>query len=279
MTQCENKYSWNLLILVAVLLGLLSIIYFYTILWLVTSWYTDPYYMHGVLIPFISGFFIWKKRKQLVLNKQANILPGVLILAFSIILYFLGYFFAANFISGISLVICIIGIAFIIYGESARKILFPLCFLIFMVPFPFLEMIGKNLQFVSAQISALILKIFYAQTEISGAIILIGEHSFMVAPSCSGISSIISLLAIVTLLTYFIKCEIYKKIFLIAIVIPVALFTNSLRIVMTVFGVKYYGEVVISPLFHGLFNVVFFIISIILVFLCIKFLRCKIKKE
>ena len=50
-----------------VALGMLTLIaYIPNFIWMVDRWLEkDTYYSHGFLVPFISGFIIWPKRKEL----------------------------------------------------------------------------------------------------------------------------------------------------------------------------------------------------------------------
>ena len=47
-------------------------------------------YSHIVLIPLVSGYFFYDRRKSLLLEVNSSVLPGAVIAAFGIILYFIG---------------------------------------------------------------------------------------------------------------------------------------------------------------------------------------------
>jgi len=139
--------------LVAILLCLL---YFQTFIWLVNSWLSHSYYSHGFLIPLLSGFIFWRKRHQL---KQAKPFPpGILVIALGLLLYVAGLLSYFNFLSAISFLVVLGGLVLYFWGSKGlQSLLFPICFLIFMIPLPFLDSIGNWLQSLSAHWSAAII--------------------------------------------------------------------------------------------------------------------------
>ncbi|OGX15227.1 MAG: hypothetical protein A2166_00355 [Omnitrophica WOR_2 bacterium RBG_13_41_10] len=58
--------NYRSIIKLAILCLLTIFAYFPTLIWMVSRWTEkDTYYSHGILVPFISGFIVWLKRKEL----------------------------------------------------------------------------------------------------------------------------------------------------------------------------------------------------------------------
>ena len=116
-----------------ILLILMAVLYSYVFYWMANEWLTNPYYSHGILIPLISGFIIYKKRIFKNLSElEEKYEPGMYIFIFGMILYVIGFIRAFLFISAISFLFTTTGIILYFYGkEVMKKLSFPLYYLIF----------------------------------------------------------------------------------------------------------------------------------------------------
>jgi len=87
------------------LASLLAIgVYYETFVWFCGRYLAaDSYYSHGFLIPLVSGFLIWMKRKDLRSFSSEYSSGGLWILSFALLLRMIGSFIHFYFISGISL--------------------------------------------------------------------------------------------------------------------------------------------------------------------------------
>ncbi len=252
--------------IIAVLLVtiLLSLLYFQTFIWLVNSWLGHSYYSHGFLIPLVSGFIFWKKRDQL--KEATPFPPGILAIALGLSLHVAGLLSHFNFVSAISFLVVLGGLALYFSGnEGLQSLLFPICFLIFMIPFPFLDSIGNWLQFLSAYWSAAVIGAVGIPVVITGAQIHLEESAFIIGIPCSGINTLISLLALATIFAYFLKGNLRKKAALVTIAVPVAILANLFRIVSTLLIANHYGTEVAIKYFHGYSSILLFLVA----FLCL----------
>jgi len=108
----------------------------------------SEYYSHILLIPLVSGYFIYIKRKELFSNLEYSYIPGIILLVIGILFYIVGREQRAQFnLNDYSSLIILSGIIFwigsiiLLYGiKTFQKISFPLLFLIFMIPIPILLM-------------------------------------------------------------------------------------------------------------------------------------------
>ena len=213
---------------------LLSILYFRTFIWLFNSWLTDPYYSHGFLIPIICGFIAWRnirekenenekwREQKLKRNSETDpepFKPGIYIFAFGLTLYVIGFIKLFPFLSALSFLFTASGLILYFYGKPLmRSFLFPISFLIFAIPLPLLllEKAAYVLQSLSARYSTSIIEMLGIPVMRVGAEIQLKDASFFIGLPCSGMNSLISLLALATIFIYISKCSLYKKQFFFA---------------------------------------------------------------
>ncbi|HEC31707.1 MAG TPA: hypothetical protein ENI41_04365, partial [Deltaproteobacteria bacterium] len=124
-------------LLPSILIALLTVLYYPVFKSLVNEWYTDPNFSYGFLVPVMSGYLTWKKKEEL---KNSLVSPcgfGILAFIAGIFCFFLGKLGAERFLMRISFIVVLTGIVLFLYGTQHFKILlFPIFFLIFMIPIP-----------------------------------------------------------------------------------------------------------------------------------------------
>jgi exosortase len=265
---------------------LLSILYLRTFIWLLNSWLTDPYYSHGFLIPIVSGFFAWRAIRR-ASNTQGEresepYKNGIFIFAFGLVLYVIGFIKLFPFLTAISFLFTLSGLILYFYGKPLmRSFFFPIAFLIFAIPLPlaFLEKVASVLQALSARYSALIIELLGITVTRVGAEIQLEDASFVIGLPCSGMSSLISLLALAALFIYILKCPVYKKAVLLCLAVPVAILANILRITSLLLIANAYGAEIAMGFYHTLFSPLLFIIAFICLILISIILGCEVKMK
>jgi len=106
---------------------------------LIIDWYTDPNYSHGFLVPVISGYLIWKKRRELAGIKKSNNNLGLIPIMAGIIFFILGNAASEYFTVRFSMVIILFGLILYYYGGGiVRRTWFEIIFLLFMIPIPYI---------------------------------------------------------------------------------------------------------------------------------------------
>ena len=281
---------------------LLSLLYFRTFIWLINSWLTDPYYSHGFLIPIICGFIAWrnihknnKKEKgkgkgrgeedesKFKLNLETDsepFKPGIFFFAFGLALYVIGFIKLFPFLSALSFLFTASGLILYFYGKPMmRSFLFPISFFIFAIPLPFvfLEKVAYVLQSLSAYYPALFIEMLGIPVTRLGAEIQLKDASFIIGLPCSGMNSLISLLALAAVFIYILKCPLYKKITLLCLTIPVAVFANILRVTSLLLIAHAYGAETANGFFHTFFSPLLFIIAFIFLILISIIIGCTVK--
>ena len=294
----------------AVLLLLLPL-YLRTFIWLTSVWLADPSYSHGFFIPIISAFFAWRKlrnRKGVSVYRGARrehrgsqsqdrcevsglrslayshlterCEPGFFIFVFGLILYVIGFLKMFPFLSALSFLFVLSGLVLYFYGKDVmHALLFPISFLVFAIPIPlpFIANVGFILQSISAHYSTLIIEALGIPVTMRGAQINLQNASFSIGPPCSGINTLISLLALTAIFIYVLKCPFYKKAALFCISIPIAIGANILRITSILLIAHQYGSDAAMKFFHDFSNPFLFVIAFtVLIFISI-IVGCKLR--
>jgi exosortase len=249
-----------------ILFGLLIIVYFPVFLWMIERWSaTDSYYSHGFLIPFISIFIIWHKRKKL---ENLDVQPsneGWLLFFGGIFLYLISALCRIYSTASISLLFVLAGLILLFLGKKyLRELQFPLLFLVFMLPLPLFITAHASfrLKLIAAQLAVAAINSLGVSAIREGSIIKTSHAYLIVEDPCSGIRSLISLIALGALMAYFSGKTHSKKIVLFLSSIPIAIIANALRIVVLTLISEMYGPRYITGFFHSLMGIIVFIVSL-----------------
>ncbi|MGQ9570937.1 MAG: exosortase/archaeosortase family protein, partial [Thermodesulfovibrionales bacterium] len=193
-------------------------------------------YTHGPLILFVFLYLTYKKRKIFITapDNQLNLFSFSILFSGSV-MYALGSIHKVVMIESLSLIPVLLGTTGFLFGREALKnSLFPSAFLIFLVPPPlfFIDMITSPLKMFVAGVSESLLKIAGYTVNRNGVILLIGDYSIVIGDACSGIRSLISLMAVGALYAYFQSISTTRKILLFILIIPIAIIANIIRLIL-----------------------------------------------
>ncbi len=201
-------------------------------------WSSVDYYSHGYLVPVVS---LWAARRE---RNRWQALPawrewrGLGLLLSALLLYAFGLTAGNVSLQGLSLVACAAGTLWFLRGFAwLRALAFPVFFLVFMVPLPsdwLTPVIVKLQLFVSKAAVAGLHALEVAVVREGNVIVLPGNQTLFVAEACSGVTSLVTLLPLAVFLAYFTASGIWRRAVLIAAVVPIAMFGNLLRVVVTV---------------------------------------------
>jgi len=260
-----------------IITALLVIIYFPTLKWMFERWMAvDSYFGHGPLVPFVSLYLLWQRRKLL---KQLQTRPsglGLVLIAIGLIIHILSAFFRIYFTSGYSILVVLFGIVLYFFGFALLKaIFFPIFFLIFMIPLPLVAIvnIAFRMKLFAAYCATFILNKIGIAAVRDGSLIRMRKAILMVEDPCSGLRSLISLLALGSLIAYLSKLPSMKKIIVVIASVPIAILANIARIVMMCFMSELYGVQFIEGPMHTLSGLFVFVVAFIGLAMLVKYLE------
>lgn len=223
-----NRFDWVLFLAMVIMFSRV----FYRLA--AIGWKTADY-THAYFILPISLWFIFKKRNALVKAEGVSKSGATLF-----ILGVASYLFAAlnefMFLEGFSFVLMMWAVFRLRFTkESFQKILFPLAYLLFLVPPPSLaiDTVTLPLKKISTYGSYFLFKLFRFSVEVHGAILKVGEHELFIADACSGFRSMVTLLALGAVYAYVQNTSLLKKWIIFLSVIPLGIMGNILRITIT----------------------------------------------
>lgn len=251
------------------ILLLVTIIYYSTFVWLSERFLEpDSYYSHGFLVPLVTAFLIWQKRKKLTTISFEPSASGFILLVSGLILQLAGVVLEVYLVSLSSLLMIIFGITFYLFGRKVGKeVLPPLVFLIFMVPVPMfiINYISFPMrQFVTGAVVFTLDKLGLPVMQ-RGFEIIFPNALLSVDTPCGGLKSLITFLALGFLFAYFLSGARKNKIALFLTAIPVAFVSNYLRVILLSLVAFIYGaKIAINGFVHDFSGIMVFAAGFVL---------------
>ncbi len=256
--------AWNIIISSLFLFIIFIILYKHVILNLISAWNSDPNSSHGFVIPFISGFFIWQRRELLgKVHLTPSIWGGAVLSGGLSLLVFAHMAEAVTYIS-LSMFAVIAGIIVFVYGwDLFKKLSFPFFYLLFTVPVPreLYDTVAFPLKLIVTRCSVGILDMMSIPVIREGNIIYLADTTLEVADACSGIRSIVALIAIAVAYTYLFQKTLIRRILLVLSAIPIAVIANGMRVIITGILANSYGAKVAQGFYHEFAGLVIFSVS------------------
>lgn len=218
--------------------------YWPTLVDLADTWDREPDYSHGWLVLPLFVFFLYLRRDIY----PAVIRPawyGLLVIAASIALRFIGGWYYFSPMDGWSIVVWFAGVALCLGGRPLlRWSIAPILFLMFMVPLPFRveTMVSQPLQKIAAQLSAFILRCMNQAAFAEETTLIVGNKVLEVEQSCSGLRIFVGIFALACGYLIAFRRELWESVLLIVSAVPVALLANASRIVLTAILFQHLSE-------------------------------------
>jgi exosortase len=242
-------------------------LYFPELRSMVIDWSDKKEYSHGFLIPLVSGYVIWTKRDMLRNMPVMPDIKGLFILLAGIFLLVAGSVAFEPFTRRFSLIITILGLVYLLLGSGIYKVLlFPIGYLFFMIPLPYiiLKSIAVSLRLVGAKVTYNVLSFFGMPIIQDGVNLELPNISLVVGDLCTGVLSLVSITALSVIYAYFTQKSLTAKVSLVVLSIPIAIFSNFARLVMTVGLAYFYGESILGNVIHQFHGTVNFLITVVL---------------
>jgi len=224
---------------------------------------------HG---PIILGVALWLLWRGMVEEKGQRT-PAwrlALLLAPTLAIYVFGRAFDFVTLEAAGLFGVAVAILYGYYGlRPLLRNWFPIIYLGFSVPPPgwMLDGVtGPLKQFVSFA-STWTLAAFGLPVEREGVTIYVAQYQLLVEDACSGMNSLIGLIAVSLLYIYLMRrTTVRYALVLMALVIPIAVIVNIARIMILILLTYFYGDHVAQGYLHETAGIVLFALDLVLVF-------------
>ncbi len=213
--------------------GLVLAVYWPTFVQLWNFWETDANYGHGVLVPLVSLFLIWRSRQRLRDIPVESYVPPLYLLVGALLLYVAGFRGAILSVSAVSFVLVLIWLLLFFLGKPlVKEISFPLFFLLFMIPVPMIDQLSYPLKALASRVSAPAVQALGIPVYHEGSVLFLPGFTLEVATACSGLKALVLVTAIGTLYAYLTLSTLWKRFALMVCSVPIALVANVGRIII-----------------------------------------------
>ena len=185
---------------------LTAAIYAPVVVKLVSDWWQFPDFSHGFLVPVFAAYLLWEKRETLCSTAMAPAWSGVAVVAFGLLVLLLGVYGSELFLSRISLIILMAGLALTFGGwQLLKQLRFVLLVLLLAIPIPAIvfNQITFPMQILASKLASNLLPLFGVPVLREGNVIELPLMKLEVAEACSGIRSLMSLFTLAVFYGYF----------------------------------------------------------------------------
>ena len=261
----QRYLPWHLAVLAA-----LAAAYYTTVSGMVFDWGHDENYSHGFIVPFIAGYFFWQNRKRIAEVTARPDIAGLLVVAAGVLAHILGRYIGELFTMRMSLLVVLAGVVLVVYGRAMlRAVLLPLGYLAFMVPLPYIvyDSVAFPLKMQVSRLAVALMKLVHIPVVREGNVIDLPNLSLQVVDACSGMRSLMSLLALSVAYAFIAIRAPWKRVVIVLSAVPIAVATNVLRVFITGVLARTFGRVAAEGFFHEFAGLAVFVIAMALLIL------------
>jgi exosortase len=244
---------------------------------------SNELYSHIPLIPLVSGFFLYWDRKSIFVDIKYSIGAGVAVIAIGAVFGIIGFMGVMSLNQNDYLSLLIFSVWLVWTGtciffcgwRACKKAVFPLMFLLFMVPIPS-ALAQIAIQFLQRGSTEAVNVLFYLlglPVVREGYVFHLPGLSIEVAKECSGIRSSLALLITSVIASkLFLRTGWTRSLAAVAVV-PIAILKNGIRIVVISLLGVYWDERIFQGDLHRKGGIVFFVLALILLWGVIVLLK------
>jgi exosortase len=256
----------KVLLSVAAMVITAGTVYAWSLPGLMMEWWTNDDYSHGLLMPFAVAYLIYEKRGAWAKLRLHGHWSGFVVIALSQAIQFVGFLGAEFFLQRTSFVLLIAGVVLFVCGwEFLKEVSFILLMILLTIPLPALifNAVALPLQLLASRFSEIALTMLNIPIYREGNILQLPNLTLSVAEACSGIRSLMSLITLGVMISYFLSGQWWMRALMIFSTVPLAIAANVFRVAVTGVLARYYGEKASSGFFHTFSGWVVFVIAFV----------------
>ena len=254
------------------LLATLAVAAVVTLYWpvlhdMVLTWINNENDSHGFIVPIVSTYLIWKRRDRLAAQAVAPNAWGLLGIIGGMVMLLFGWLASEYFTQRFSLIIVLSGCIIYWYGWPIMALLAgPVAYLILMIPIPSIlyDSVAFPLKLFVTKVSVAIMKALGILVVREGNIMAFPNITLEVVDACSGLRSLMSLLAVGLAYTMLFVPSMRHKYCIAFLIFPIAIMANLVRVIGTGILSQYFGAAAAEGFFHEFAGLVIFMTSLLL---------------
>jgi exosortase len=149
-----------------------------------------------------------------------------------------------------------------------RAVSFPLSYLMWMIPVPVIiyNQITFPLQLIASRLATAWLQLARVPVLRDGNILIMSNYSLEVVEACSGIRSLMTLMALAVAYGYLVSSQRWVRYVLAAIMVPIAIITNAIRIMGAGILARHFGPRAAEGFLHEFSGWSIFLVALALMF-------------
>lgn len=240
-----------------------------------TIWTTNDNYSHGPVVPLVSLGLVFARRHRLAALPVRGSWLGVPVLALGCALQIVGLRSDVFTLQGWSIVVVLFGLSLALLGRAwTRALAFPLGFLVFMLTFPpvVVNQLSFALKEVTIRFAQRVAESLGASMLRDGMTLYLAGGELRVENPCSGLRSLVALLATGALFAGLQRGGRWRRVALFLAAVPVAMLANGIRITALILVGHYVGVREAGGLVHDVSGYVLYAIALGALFLVRRWL-------
>ena len=227
-------------------------------------WNLKPEYSHGVIIPVLSAFLIWRQREELRSLPFTGSWTGLWLIALGLVLRFIGASTTMHTFEHYAFLLVLYGLVLSLTGPTIfRRLWMPLIILVFALPLPsfFNTSLSLHLQLLSSELGVWVIRAVGISVLLEGNVIDLGNYQLEVAEACSGLRYLLPLMTLSFIIAYLFRGPIWKRTVILLSSIPITVIMNSLRIGFIGITVEHWGRSMAEGALHDFEGWLVFMLS------------------
>lgn len=257
--------------------------YWPTLLELWAVWQSNDDYSVGQLVPFVTAYVIWSRRKELKrgAGHRSWWWWGLAALVTAQFVRFVGIYYNYVSLERYSMVLSVWSLFLILLPAAAiRGVRLPLVFLLLMVPLPgrVHDAVTLPLQEFATRSAMFVLQLFGFWVRREGNVIQLNDETLVaVAEACNGLRMLTAFVVVAAALAMLVNRPVWQKAIVTLSSVPVAIIANTVRLVATVLLIHLMGSTAADTFFHDFAGLVMMPVAIIILLGELALLRWLVK--
>jgi exosortase len=247
--------------------------------WLWGEWLGNDYYSHGILVPLVVVFLVVQRLRNdrsVWSGGEISRSEGLVVLSMSLLLFLYFYYGRAYYLAAFAMIGLLIGLIWSLWGAHlVRKLIFPIGYLVLMVPLPFVERATLPLALFTGVCATGVVQWLGLEVTVVGNAVTLPNANLVIGAQCSGVNSLIALVSLMALSAYLLDGPLWGRLMLVATAAPLAILGNILRVASLLFVARAYGAQAAFTFYHDYSGIVFFLAIILLMFPLTQLLQAR----